>query len=513
MNPSGSASETELKLLIPPQALRRVSAHPAFKSATRPVTKKLYSVYFDTPGHDLWRQGVALRLRRDGARWVQTVKGGGTVQGGLHQRTELETRLVGPLPDCAAIDSEAFSGLFSSPLLRAQLKPVFTTEFTRIRRILTLATETEVEVCVDRGELRCGGHSEVICELELELKSGAPRHLYEVALQLLDSVPLRVENRSKAERGYALLRGDRPTPVRARAAVLTADMPVNDAFKAIVWATLNHLQANEHGTLGSRDPEYLHQMRVALRRLRSALGMFAKVLPEKQAAPLVSEVKWLAGMLGPARDWDVFMTETLPPVLSEFGDRDGPAALGKQCARLRQAARRRARTALDSQRYQRLVLALAGWLVAESWLRPRDEAVLAALRAPATAFAGAVLERRFARVRKRGRNLQRLSAAELHRLRIAIKKLRYAVDFFATLYDAKRVRNLLARLSRLQNILGAMNDAAAVAGLTKAVNCKSGTDIAEARGIVLDRVRSRAEALKYELYPAWKAMRGSRKCW
>jgi len=513
MNTTGSALETELKLSIPQSALRRLGAHPVLKSGTRPVTKKLYSVYFDTPDIDLWRQGVALRLRRDGTRWVQTVKGGGTVQGGLHRRTELETRVAGLLPDCAAINDEAFSGLFSSSQLRARLKPVFTIEFSRTIRIVTLAPEVEVEVCIDRGGIKCGGHSEAICELEFELKSGQPRYLYDMALTLLDSVPLRIENRSKAERGYALLCDERPMPVRARPAPLTADMPVTDAFKAIMWAALDHLQANERGTLEDRDPEYVHQMRVALRRLRSALSMFAEALPEQQTEPLMDELKWLAGRLGPARDWDVFMTETLPPVQKAFGDRNGLTALGKQCARRRQAAQRRARNALESRRYQRLTLTLARWLVAESWLQQQDEVMRAGLPASTTIFAGAMLERRLARVRKRGRSLRRLSAAELHRLRIAIKKLRYAVDFFATLYEAKCVRNLLARLARLQNILGAMNDAAAVTGLMKGLGGKSGKDFAEARGIVLDRVKGRADALKCELYPAWKAFRCSGKCW
>lgn len=514
MNTPGSDSETELKLSIPPRALRQVSAHPLLRSGSRPVTRKIYSVYFDTPDLDLSRRGVALRLRRDGARWLQTAKGGGTVQGGLHRRIELETRVAGPLPDCVAIGDEAFSGLFSSSLLRERLKPVFITEFRRTRRIITVTPPAvEVEVCIDRGEIRCGDRSEAICELELELKSGTPRHLYEIALQLLDSVPLRVENRSKAERGYALLRGDCPMPVRANPAPLTGDMLVSDAFKAILWAALDHLQANEHGMLKGGDPEYLHQMRVALRRLRSALGMFAEPLPEKQTAPLASELKWLAGRLGPARDWDVFMTETLPPVLEVLGDRNGLAALEQQCARRRQAAQRRARNALDSQRYQRLALTLAAWLVAESWRRPLDASMPAALRAPTMAFAGAVLERRFARVRKRGRSLKQLSPVELHRLRIAIKKLRYALDFFATLYDSQRVNDLLARLAGLQDILGAMNDAAGVAGLTKRLDRESAKDLAEARRIVLDWVTRRAEALKYELYPAWKAFRGSGKCW
>lgn len=506
-------SETELKLLVPPGASRRLGAHPLLKGAGRPVTKKLYSVYLDTPDLDLCRRGVAFRLRKDGARWVQTVKGGGEVKSGLHRRVELETGVAGPGPDCTVIDSEAFSGLFSSPRLCAQLQPVFSTQFSRTSRIVSLTPDVTVEVCIDRGVIKCGDSIAPICELELELKSGAPWHLYELALQLLDSVPLRIENRSKAERGYALLRGESPAPVKAQAVALDTGMSVNDAFKAIVWASLNHLQANEHGMLDSRDPEYLHQVRVALRRMRSAFSTFSGALPQEEAALFVAEIKWLARALGPARDWDVFMTETLPPILRECGSHDGLAALKKQGARARTAGRRRALSAVDSPRYQRLNLMLSGWLIAEFHLRPADEALLAASRAPAPAFAGAALEQRFARARKRGRKLRQLSAADLHLLRIAVKKLRYVADSFATLYDEKCIARMLARLARLQNILGAMNDAATVAGLMKRLGAKSGKDMIEARGIVLGWTQGRAEALKYELYSVWKAFRDCGKCW
>jgi len=513
MNTASSDSEIELKLRTPLDSLQRMVAHPLLKSGTPPVTKKLYSIYFDTPDRDLWRRGIALRVRKDGAHWVQAVKGGGEVKSGLHRRIELEAEVAGPVPDCTVIDKEAFSGLFSSPRLCAQLKPVFITKFSRTSRIVTLKPDVTVEICIDRGEIKCGAKIEAICELELELKSGPPRYLYEIALKFLDSVPLAIENRSKAERGYALLRGESPVPVKAHATALTADMPVNDAFKATAWAALNHLQANECGMFGSRDPEYLHQVRVALRRLRSTFTVFADVLPETETVPLVCELKWLAGRLGPARDWDVFMTETLPPISSELGKHDGLSAFKKRCALLRQAAKRRARNALRSQRYQRLVLMLSAWLVAESPPARRDERVLAALRAPVLDFAGAVLEEHYSRVRKRGRKLQHLSAAELHRLRIAIKKLRYAVDFFAMLFDAKRVNTMRAPLVRLQDILGAINDATTVAALIGGGDAKSGKAMAEARSIVIGWSRERAETLKRELPTAWKTFRDGGKFW
>ncbi|MDP1716683.1 MAG: CHAD domain-containing protein, partial [Burkholderiales bacterium] len=240
---------------------------------------------------------------------------------------------------------------------------------------------------------------------------------------------------------------------------------------------------------------------------------FSGALPQEEAALFVAEIKWLARALGPARDWDVFMTETLPPILRDFGGQAGLAELSKQGARARTAARRRAQNAIASARYQRLNLMLPAWLVAEFRFNPGDEAGPDALRVPAPSFAGAALDRRFARARKRGRKLRQLSAAELHLLRIAVKKLRYVADSFAALYDEKCIARMLARLARLQNILGAMNDAATVSGLMKRLGAKSGKDMSEARGIVLGWTKGRAEALKYEFYSAWKAFRDCGKCW
>ena len=112
-------------------------------------------------------------------------------------------------------------------------------------------------------------------------------------------------------------------PVRAVRTTLDASMTVSSAFAAIVRDALQHLQANEDGFLTRDDPEYLHQVRVALRRTRSAFSAFSAVLPAKASASIKAHFEWLAKALGPARDWDVFVTETLPPITKAF---DGVAA-------------------------------------------------------------------------------------------------------------------------------------------------------------------------------------------
>jgi len=514
MNDVRADSEIELKLLVPPDVARRLAAHRLLRGRARPARRRLYSIYFDTPALDLWRQGIALRVRREGRRWMQTVKGGGAAHGGLHQRAEAEAEVAGPAPDTSRIRDRELAEAFASPQLRAQLKPVFTTDITRSSRVLELGAEARVEASVDLGVIRSGDRSEAVSEIELELKSGEPHQLYELALKLADDVPLSIGDRSKAERGYALARGEPEKPVKARPAALDRDMTVIDAFKAVMWANLAHLQANEGGMLGALDPEYLHQMRVALRRLRSALAVFAPLFPGPVISPARTELKWLANGLGPARDWDVLVTEMLPQIAAEFGAHDGLREFSARCEKLRRRANARARRAVHSARYRHLMLWLAAWLAQEGWLARIEPSGRTALQAPVTDFATTVLEHRYGQVRKKGRKLRGLSAIELHRLRIAIKKFRYAADFFARLYDAKAARAALKRLSRLQDILGAMNDAAMVAKLiTHGFSRVPGQRGLEARGILLGWSRGRAATLKRELKSAWKDFRVAEKFW
>lgn len=514
MNVSQAPVETELKLLVPPRSIRRLGAHPLLRGRGRAVRRKLYSIYFDTPKLDLWRQGVALRLRREGKRWVQTVKAGGSVHGGLHRRIEAEAEVTGPVPDFSRIRDRELAGTFASRRLRAQLKPVFTTNFTRDSTLLEFDAGTRVEASVDHGVIRSGKRVEGVSEIELELKAGAPHRLYDLALKLAQDVPLSIGDRSKAARGYALARGTPELPVKARPAVLDRGMSVSGAFLAMMWANLAHLQANERGMLAGRDPEYLHQMRVALRRMRSAIGVFAPLFPEMMISPARSELKWLAGSLGPARDWDVFMTETLPPVEAAFGVNGGLKGFTVRCENLRRAANARARRAVRLPRFRHLMLSLSAWLSSESWLTRSDPAARASFRGAVATFASAVLEQRYAQVRKRGRKLGGLSAAELHRLRIAVKKFRYAVDFFAGLYKARPARDTLKRLARLQDILGAMNDAATVAKLlAHGFDGAPGRSVIEAKGILLGWSRGRAATLKRELKGAWKEFRAAEKFW
>ncbi len=201
--------EIELKLRFPLDCIVRLQRNPLLKSLSisRSVTQKLYSVYYDTPNFYLKQHGVALRLRRAGKHWLQTIKGGGSAALGLHQRDEWEALVLHAQPDFAKINEPALFKLFSATGLREQLRPIFATEFTRSSRMLRFADGGEAQFCLDRGKITVDNASEPLCEIELELKSGSPQHLFQLALELLHVFPVRqlrkydkkLENLSVAE--------------------------------------------------------------------------------------------------------------------------------------------------------------------------------------------------------------------------------------------------------------------------------------------------------------------------
>ena len=505
--------ETELKLQIDPRHIARLRGHPLFKHATRRASRKLHSVYYDTPDLDLWRAGVTLRLRRTSGQWVQTIKGGGTVAAGLHQRHEFETALTTPVPDFSAIGGE-LAAHFASSQLRARLKPMIVTEFTRFSSLLAPAPGVAIEASIDRGIIKCGAATEPICELELEVKTGPAWRAYQVAMQLLEAVPLLVEDRSKAERGVALRLSTRYAPLKAPPSPVAAGMNSNSAFKALVLTCLAHYTANQRGMLAGADPEYLHQMRVALRRLRSVFSTFAPLFPAAVLEPPVAETRWLARILGTARDRDVFVAETLPPVSARYAQHRGLAALTRSAANLRQAANRAARRAVRSARGQGLLLALGAWTSAETWLEGLDVAQHTEMQRPVSGFARTVLDAALERVRKRGRHFANLAPPELHRLRIAAKKLRYATEFFAPLHDRRNARDYQRALARLQDALGSYNDAVRMTSLAeRASRGLRGAAANEARGIMLGWSGGMQAVDTRHLKRVWKEFRAAEPFW
>jgi CHAD domain-containing protein len=304
--------------------------------------------------------------------------------------------------------------------------------------------------------------SEPVCEAELELKSGRPARLYELALRLHERVPFTVEYRSKAARGYDLLLGAKPQPTKAAPLDLAPGLTAWQGFVVIARQCLQHLRANEDCSRLGEDPEGVHQLRVGMRRLRAAFSLFGGVLPEEQRLHFVSELRWAQQSFGPARDWDVFIGETLKPLMERLPDDDSIASLMEAAERARGEAYELVAATLDERRYTRLQLQLDLWLESDSdrigaaiegvnepgpWNRPIDE------------VAREVLALRHRKMRKLAKRFEELEDEQRHQLRINAKKARYAAEFFRGLFPRKVAQNYARRLAEMQDCLGSMNDA------------------------------------------------------
>ena len=509
-------AEIELKLAISASDVPKLARVPLLRSASRgrAITSRVYSIYYDTPELVLREQGVALRLRRIGARWLQTLKSAGRVEAGLHQREELETPVPAQILNYPALTQSGAAAVFADPGLPLRLQPVFATDFKRTSRQLEPAAGTEIEFCLDRGAISAGPAQVPISEIELELKRGAPEQLLNFALALLDKVPLRLEAASKAERGYALVAGLTAAPVKATAPALEPAMTVTQAFRTIVFSCIAHLQANERGLLETDDPEYLHQARVALRRLRSALSVFNRAFPRALFEELVSELRWLGGCLGPARDWDVFAIETLRVVCAAFPGEPGLHWLAERTAELRSAADASAREAVASARYTIFLLKLTGIFLREPWQELVDDAAAALRAVPLSEFAAGMLERRHKKVLKSRHGLGELDPIGLHALRIEIKKLRYAAEFFSALYSKGEVREYLTTLADLQELLGGLNDAATVERLLEPVRESDGAgQWLEAPGLLRGWAACSSRARLDQIGDAWRRFHDGKAFW
>lgn len=504
--------EIELKLAVTPRTFARLAQEPLLGEARGPA-QELVAVYFDTARRALWRRGASLRLRRERGRWVQTLKGGGALEAGLHRRHEISRRVPGAAPDLSLLGDSALERLVASVAGRAPLAPVFRVEVERDTRLVSPAPGVTIEVSFDRGAIVAGAARSRVCEIELELKRGPAASLFELAQAVLARAPVRLEHRSKSERGYALAGALRPAPVRGRLDAVRRDMSSAEALRAVCVACLGHLQANHPGALRGEDPEYLHQSRVALRRLRSVLDAYAPLAPD-QIKPRAKAVQRATLALGPARDWDVFAAETLAPVMQQFPGHRGLAALERACGRLRADANRGARRALAARRYQALLLDLGAWLAAEPWPAVASPGLERAWRAPAREHAIGVLERSHRRALKRGRGLGSASLARLHRLRIAVKKLRYAAAFFGPLFARAPAAPMLEALNRLQDLLGAINDCASAPALIDAASAATrGPLRQQARTIVSHWNAAMLADRRRALKPAWKAFRKCERFW
>lgn len=455
--------EIELKFQIGERSRSAVEAAVTTASAQR---TRLQAIYFDTDDRALASAGSALRLRKEGRHWVQTLKASAAH---AMQRLEHNVTLVVRAGEQPAIDVQRHAGTPAGELLVAALsrgddkahapalRECFRTDIRRTHRALR-ASGGKVELAFDAGIIQAKQQVVPVCELEIELLHGQPGAVIDVAKRWVARHELWLDVRTKAARGDQLARGE---PIgeatKARSSPWRAEMGLDAAMRAALRECLAHILPNTGQIAsGAYAQDHVHQARVGMRRLRSLLRFAPQWSPE--AAPAWDEVLGtLAAQLGAARDQDVFKT-SLEPALRAAG---APAVQWPALAATGDPV-----AALRARATNLLLLELL------ASVEPTDASPATPTAETGTAAPSSVRADDIALSKHAARRLRRwhqrvvdarttfagMSDEARHTLRKHAKRLRYAAEFAAPLYPAKAFERYLARLRPLQECLGNFND-------------------------------------------------------
>jgi len=436
---SAAHLEIELKFLVPAASRAALAAELVARGTARRVS--LIDAYFDTPDHRLARAGMALRMRREGRRWVQGLKAAGR---GALERFEHEVIRPDANPDPQAHAETERGRQLIELLEKGQAVGLrFQIQQRRLlRRVRT--TGAIVDIALDEGRLTAGAAAQKLCEIEFELVSGSAAAMLGLVERWRRRFGLVYDPRNKAERGHHLAAGTAHTPLcKARSPQYGKDAGALEAFGAVFDECLAHLSRNAIG-LADGDPalraEHVHQARVAIRRLRSALRAFRGWVAEPPAE-LVDGLRALFAELGKARENDVLGSG----VAAELKQAGAPPLALPVVADAPDLA-----ALIRSEAVQHLLLAWIRWRAGLQPL-PEPQDVL----------------KRLARKRLRRwhqalvdgcHRFDELEPEALHALRKHAKRQRYALEFFAPLLPAKRAARHLQALAAAQQVLGEIND-------------------------------------------------------
>jgi inorganic triphosphatase YgiF len=500
-SPAEQPREVELKLELAsggPDAL--LGHHVLAEAQSLPdQSGHLHAVYYDTDDHALRREGISLRIRRRNGKAIQTIKAEGNHRGIAMDRGEWETPVNGEL-DFAAAAGTPLEALISDREVRDSIRPVFQVETER-KAFEIEFDDALIEVALDRAKASGEKYAITFSELELELRRGSATSLFALARSLNEAAPLRLSTVAKSERGYRLLQKEPVRPFKAEKVELRKKASCADAFQVIARSCLAQMVQNEPLVRQAQDPAALHQMRVGLRRLRAALSLFrTQLLTDAESAAIKEDLRWAGQAMGTARDLDVFL-ERLRSMDSEP---DG--------SQVHEVERRRAQAyeelleTLEARRFMDVVLQAAAWIESGAWVTADDRGRRQARERPARDFASSEFARRFKRIRKLGKLLRELSDEERHELRIRIKKLRYGVEFFASLFPSakaqKRRKILLAILEDIQEMLGELNDLAVGGSLVPSLQEISPERLERQREKLLDKSEAAMKSLS-KAEPFW----------
>jgi triphosphatase len=477
-----------LDLAMPPEAAARLLRHPAI--AARRIGRA--------------RSGA------EDVIWLDSAEGSLAGQGlVLEQRRRAEPALRRSLPAADAPSLPGFSELAKAEPLdnRITETPVPFAALTGRRSLLQLAGEPPIELELLQGRLRAVADEQPIARLRI---AGEPGAALALARLLATELPL-LPAPDLAELGRALAQQASPRPRRKGAPAVARQASVETAAIGVIGHLLEVMLHQAPLCTQEKGPEGVHQLRVALRRLRSALKIFRPAIHCPEVEAFDQELRALANRLGPARDWDVFLGGLGAELAAALPEEKRCAQLLKAASARRAAAYAALRLVLDGPGFRLLVLDGITLAVLKPWRALAEPAPL--LDLPAPEFGAHLLDRRWHKLCVQGEAIETLDAHGLHELRLACKRMRYAAELFAPLWPGKPARRLLKRLAAVQDALGLANDMSVARRLVASL--ASGTPAAPpwavglAEGFALGRLGStRSKGLE-----SWRKLNDTRAFW
>ena len=414
----------------------------------------LQTIYYDTPKEKLRKRNTALRVRKSGDEFLQTIKQNGA---GNFARGEWEQSIDGPQPRSSAARGTPIEHFMAKRRRREKLKPLFQVNVER-RSCDVVKADTVIEASLDQGHVEADGNRLPIRELEFELKQGDPSQLFETAREIVGKAPLRLSFISKGERGYRLREQSLTKPIPSSKVQFRRRVTAKEAMQAICRICLHDL-TNDVGTIeGEYAIEGVHKTRIALRRLRAAMTLFKKITADEESNRLRGDMKWLSDLLGKTRDLDVLQMESALPKARELS---GGRELVGIVAEKRHAAHQNLLEAVRSQRFYIFLIDLVRWIEDGDWLKAESRQG----DGPVARFARRAIARRRKRLLKKADHLKTLAPAARHQVRIDGKKLRYMAEFLQPLAKSKEQqrehRRFVKQLENMQTSLGTLHDAEA----------------------------------------------------
>ena len=505
--------EIEVKFTSDPAILERVVNSRILGSEADMRVQRLRTIYFDTPSDDLRKGGIVLRIRKkDSTAAVLGFKSASMKAGGSFSRREVEV----PSPDLQP-NLALFAKNTAADVIRIvgdrPLVPKFETHIHR-RTIIVSRGISRIEAALDDGHIVYGEQCVPLSEIELELKLGDESVLYDLATELAKEFSLSLAFVSKGEKGFRTCGKESAAPVKAESIRLKSGATVDELVTAVLANALAQFVANWAALRETALPESIHQLRVALRRLRSGLLMFKRVLPKGESEDLRQEAKRIASALGPAREWDVLRASIEQMPLLRKNCPESCEALLTALQDCRNTAYKDARSLINSRDATVFVLKAQGLLTRCAWREALTKKERLQLNVTAKKFAKCALNKLSERVLKRGNEFPDLSDDALHKLRIALKNLRYSAEFFGSLFDRPRkVESYVGHVTKLQDLIGTRNDVVMARKFLDKLSSTAGVGPEKASGFILGWYASKISAAEKSLCGSWKKFKRADAFW